>query len=177
VPILRINNITPQDMLHGVRQVVQTRIEQHHGSELDECFAKRCEDPMKRQYLHLCAYSCDKCRGPVVSASLGVRENDISKESQIRQIGAICLECGHRQNQATERLRARYLPPIEWGPSGAINAGDPRSAFVEARSIVQSYIEPGAVNLRTTIAVTETQFPEPVHEKIHSGTDGTYHLG
>src|SRR5258705_12022721 len=84
---------------------------------------------MKRQFLHLCAYSCDKCRGPVVSASLGVRENEISKESQIRQIGAICLECGHRQSQATERLRARYLPPIEWGPAGAIKHGVPQNAF------------------------------------------------
>jgi hypothetical protein len=109
---------------------------------------------MKRQFLHLCAYSCDKCRGPVVSASLGVRENEISKESQIRQIGAICLECGHRQNNAAERLRARFLPPIEWGLTGAINAGDPRSAFVEARSIVQKDVEQGAVNLQTAVAVS-----------------------
>lgn len=109
---------------------------------------------MKRQFLHLCAYSCDKCRGPVVSASLGVRENEISKESQIRQVGAMCLECGHRQNQATERLRSRYLPPIEWGPAGAINAGDPRSAFVETGSIVQKDVEQAAVNLQTAVAVS-----------------------
>ena len=109
---------------------------------------------MKRQYLHLCAYSCDKCRGPVVSASLGVRENEISKENQIRQVGAICLECGHRQNQAAERLRARFLPPIEWGPAGAINAGDPRSAFVETRPVVQHDIEQVAVNLKTAVAVS-----------------------
>ena len=90
----------------------------------------------------------------MVSASLGLRENEISKESQIRQIGAICLECGHRQNQATERLRARYLPPIEWGPAGAINAGDPRSVFVETRSIVQKDVEQSAVRLHTAVAVS-----------------------
>ena len=56
---------------------------------------------MRKQYLHLSAYSCDSCHGPVVSASLGVRENAISKETEIRQVGAICLSCGHRQQNAT----------------------------------------------------------------------------
>jgi hypothetical protein len=36
---------------------------------------------MRRQYLHLSAYSCDKCTGPVIAASLAVRENEISKET------------------------------------------------------------------------------------------------
>ena len=40
---------------------------------------------MKIQYLHLSAYSCDKCTGPVVAGSLAVRENEISKETDIRQ--------------------------------------------------------------------------------------------
>jgi hypothetical protein len=39
---------------------------------------------MKKQYLHLSAYSCDNCRGPVVSGSLAVRENEISKETDIQ---------------------------------------------------------------------------------------------
>ena len=168
-------------MLPGVRQVVQTSIEQHYDPELDgslpNALPKAVEDSMKRQYLHLCAYSCNKCRGPVVSASLGVRENEISKESPMRQVGAICLECGHRQNQATERLRARYLPPIEWGPAGAINAGDARSGFVEAHPAVQNYIEQGAVNLQSAIVANEAQFPEPVHEEAHSRTGGAHHLG
>jgi hypothetical protein len=30
---------------------------------------------MKRQYLHLSAYQCDKCEGPVISGSIAVREN------------------------------------------------------------------------------------------------------
>lgn len=70
---------------------------------------------MKRQYLHLSAYSCDECTGPVIAGSLGVRENEISKETEIRQVGAICLSCGHRQSKATEPARARYLSPFEWG--------------------------------------------------------------
>jgi hypothetical protein len=132
---------------------------------------------MKRQYLHLSTYSCDKCRGPVVSGFIAVRENEISKETEIRQVGAACISCGHRQNKATEPARARYLPQIEWGPMGAITAGNPTTAFVEARSIMQNYVEQRAVDLQAAVVVNETQFPEPVHEKAYSGTSGTHHLG
>jgi hypothetical protein len=132
VPILRINNVTPQDMLPGVRQVVQTNIEQHYdpelGGSLPNALPRTVEDSMKRQYLHLCAYSCNKCRGPVVSASLGVRENEISKESPMRQVGAICLECGHRQNQATERLRS-ILAAHGMGASGCDQRGRCKERF------------------------------------------------
>ena len=132
---------------------------------------------MKRQYLHLSTYSCDKCRGPVVSGFIAVRENEISKETEIRQVGATCISCGHTQNKATEPARARYLPQIEWGPMGAITAGHPTTAFVEARSIMQNYVEQRAVDLQTAIVVNETQFSEAVHEKAYSGTSGTHHLG
>ena len=70
---------------------------------------------MRKQYLHLSAYPCDACAGPVIAGSLGVRENEISKETDIRQVGAICLSCGRRQCAATEPARARYLMPMEWG--------------------------------------------------------------
>jgi hypothetical protein len=69
---------------------------------------------MKKQYLHLSAYSCDKCAGPVVAGSIGVRENEISKETDIRQVGAICLSCGQRQSQATGPSLTRSFPPMLW---------------------------------------------------------------
>ena len=69
---------------------------------------------MKKQYLHLSAYTCDICSGPVIAGSLGVRENEISKESEISAVGAICISCGHRQDKATEPGRPRYFFPIEW---------------------------------------------------------------
>jgi hypothetical protein len=72
---------------------------------------------MKRQYLHLSAYHCDKCEGPVISGSIGVRENEISKESDIREIGAMCLACGHKQAQANEASFTRQCQPIEWQPN------------------------------------------------------------
>jgi hypothetical protein len=40
------------------------------------------------QYLHLSAFSCDNCRGPVVSGWLAVRESEVSKETDVRQVGA-----------------------------------------------------------------------------------------
>lgn len=71
---------------------------------------------MRKQYLHLSAYPCDACAGPVIAGSLGVRENEISKETDIRQVGAICLSCGNRQSTATEPARARHLMPMQWEP-------------------------------------------------------------
>jgi hypothetical protein len=87
---------------------------------------------MRKQYLHLSAFPCDVCTGPVLSGSLAVRENEISRETDIRAVGAICLSCGHRQNNATEPARARHLSPIAWEPAGAIDASHLTAAFVEA---------------------------------------------
>jgi len=69
---------------------------------------------MRKQYLHLSAYSCDRCNGPVVAGSLAVRENEISKETDIQQVGAICLSCGHRQSKMTKLGMPRQFPPVEW---------------------------------------------------------------
>jgi hypothetical protein len=85
---------------------------------------------MKKQYLHLCAYPCDACAGPVIAGSLAVRENEISKETDIRQVGAICLSCGHRQSNATEPARVRHLLPIAWEPVVAPDAHPPTAALV-----------------------------------------------
>ena len=71
---------------------------------------------MATQYLHLSAYPCEECKGPVVSGSLAVRENEISKETERREIGAICLSCGHRQSKASEASFTRNFPPVEWQP-------------------------------------------------------------
>jgi hypothetical protein len=69
---------------------------------------------MRKQYLHLSAYSCDRCSGPVVAGCLAVRENEISKETDIQQVGAICLSCGHRQSKMTKLGMPRQFPPVEW---------------------------------------------------------------
>jgi hypothetical protein len=87
---------------------------------------------MRKQYLHLSAYSCDSCRGPGVSASLAVRENPISKETDIRQVGANCLSCGHRQRNATGTAAVRHFLPMEWEPEDVIDRLSQPAALVEA---------------------------------------------
>ena len=49
--------------------------------------------------------------GPVLAGSTAVRENEISKATDLREVGAIGLSCGHRQSQATEPGLTRYFPP------------------------------------------------------------------
>jgi hypothetical protein len=43
-----------------------------------------------------------------------VRENEISKDTEIREVGAICLSCGHRQSKATAPGVTRAFPPTLW---------------------------------------------------------------
>jgi len=70
---------------------------------------------MKMQYLHLWAYHCDKCRGPVVAGSLAIRESEITKEIDIRYAGAVCLCCGNKQDTKTTPIR--HFFPAEWNLS------------------------------------------------------------
>jgi hypothetical protein len=86
---------------------------------------------MKKQYLHLSAYRCDMCRGPVVTGWLGVRESPISKEVDIRQVGATCISCGHRQEKATEPERTRHVMPMEWGIDDSIDPLRPAADSAE----------------------------------------------
>jgi hypothetical protein len=76
---------------------------------------------MKKQYIHLCVYPCNTCEGPVVNGSVAVRENEISEETDLREVGAICLSCGHRQSEAGETAFTHYFPPLEWEPIIAFN--------------------------------------------------------
>jgi len=69
---------------------------------------------MKKQYLHLSAYHCDKCEGPVVSGSIATRENTIARETDVREIGATCLACGNKQGKANEESFSQHCPPLEW---------------------------------------------------------------
>jgi RNase P subunit RPR2 len=77
---------------------------------------------MKKHYLRLSVYSCDKCSGPVVAGSTAFRENEIEKETHLQIVGAICLSCGHRQTKATDPDRTRSLPPMSWEPVKAVDA-------------------------------------------------------
>jgi hypothetical protein len=83
-----------------------------------------------KHYLHLYAFPCDKCNGPVVVGSLGTREDDISKETAIGVIGAVCLACGCRPERMIEPLLGHSFKPVEWEsaigkqPAAAASGGD-----------------------------------------------------
>ena len=89
------------------------------------------EGRMRTQYLHLTAFLCDKCGGPVVSGSTAVRENEISRETEIREVGAICLSCGHRPNQGTAPGDVHNFPPVRWDTSTTTRADHMVSAYFE----------------------------------------------
>jgi hypothetical protein len=65
-------------------------------------------------YLHLYAFPCEKCNGPVVVGSLGTREDDISNETAVSEIGAVCLACGCRPETMIEPLAGHCFRPVEW---------------------------------------------------------------
>jgi hypothetical protein len=66
------------------------------------------------QYLHLIAFPCEKCQGPVIAGSLGMRRDRISKETDIKEIGAACIACGFRPIILAEPSVNHCFRPIEW---------------------------------------------------------------
>jgi hypothetical protein len=83
-----------------------------------------------KHYLHLYAFPCDKCNGPVVVGSLGTKEDDISRETGISVIGAVCLACGCRPETMIQPSIGHSFRPVEWEweigkqPAAAASAGD-----------------------------------------------------
>jgi len=60
-----------------------------------------------------------------------VRENEISKETEIMQVGAICLSCGHRQSEATPPGVKRDFPPVQWNATQVVDPEHLVSAYFE----------------------------------------------
>jgi hypothetical protein len=80
-------------------------------------------------YLHLSAFPCAHCNGPVIAGQMGTREDDITRETEVRGIGAVCLFCGRRPAAVPEPLVAHRFRPIEWKwmikqQAGPLNSGD-----------------------------------------------------
>ena len=65
-------------------------------------------------YLHLVAFPCEQCKGPVILGWIGTREHDISKEREIKEVGTVCLSCGSRPETPTDSLQGRHFRPVEW---------------------------------------------------------------
>jgi hypothetical protein len=65
-------------------------------------------------YLHLSAFPCEKCNGPVIAGSLGTRLDDITQEVDIRSIGAACITCGFRPERITGPSVDHQFRPVPW---------------------------------------------------------------
>ena len=87
-----------------------------------------------QRYLHLMAFPCEKCKGPVVAGWICKRENDITKETETTGMRAICLACGSRPEALIEPLQACHFRPVEWEwivdkqRTGLESTGDPLTA-------------------------------------------------
>ena len=65
-------------------------------------------------FLHLSAFRCANCNGPVIVGSLGTRPDDISREVNVRELGALCLACGFKPEiVAGPALEFRFRP-VQW---------------------------------------------------------------
>lgn len=67
-----------------------------------------------RHYLHLMAYPCEQCKGPVVAGWICKREDEKTKEIEVTGMGAICLCCGSRAEAPIDPLPACHFRPVEW---------------------------------------------------------------
>ena len=85
---------------------------------------------MTTHYLHLCAYTCVACNGPVISGSFTTRETEIQRETDIRQIGSICLSCGKRYGSPPTSRAVSHIAPIEWKPLDIAQKKPSSEAFV-----------------------------------------------
>lgn len=65
-------------------------------------------------YLHLTAFPCQKCNGPVIAGSLGTRHDNITQETDLRVVGAICIACGERPETLLPSSLDRGFRPVEW---------------------------------------------------------------
>lgn len=65
-------------------------------------------------FLHLSAFPCEKCNGPVILGWLGTRCDDISRETNISNVGAACIACGFRPETLLEPSVGHRFRPVEW---------------------------------------------------------------
>jgi len=65
-------------------------------------------------YLHLSVSPCELCNGPVVAGLMGTRLNDISQETDIKNVGAACIVCGFKPETIPEPSVERRFRPVEW---------------------------------------------------------------
>jgi len=65
-------------------------------------------------YLHLSAAVCERCQGPVLSGWIGRRADDITEETHVNTVEAICLSCGVRPEKTISPEVLTHIRPFQW---------------------------------------------------------------
>jgi hypothetical protein len=86
---------------------------------------------MRTQYLHVSAYSCEKCGGPVISGSTAVRENEISRETDVRNVRSDLPVVRPQTEQGNGPGGTRDFPPVQWDSPSTIEPEHLVSAYFE----------------------------------------------
>ena len=94
---------------------------------------------MPIHYLHLAAFACDECNGPAISGSFATRETETQRESDIREIGSVCLYCGRHFNSHPTSRPVRHMPPLEWDSREP--ALKQKESPGEPGSVVKDYVQ------------------------------------
>jgi hypothetical protein len=96
-------------------------------------------------YLRLSAFPCEKCSGPVIGGWLATRQDEISKETDLTEIGAVCLACGRRPETMIEPLVEHRFRPVswEWVIKKQAQPGDPGSDLLGGSELSQDTDTPG----------------------------------
>jgi len=69
-------------------------------------------------YLHLTAFPCQECNGPVIAGSLGTRHDNITQETDIRLVGAIVSRAGAGRKRFSRPLSIKVFARLNGrGPS------------------------------------------------------------
>jgi hypothetical protein len=108
--------------------------------------------------LHLRAYVCKKCNGPVVATTLAIRKTVISGEIMTGQLVPSCLLCGDRPISVDEPGFGFF--PIEWPMLSVLPANQrtsvPDNALLRAKEQEVSSA-PLAAPLATAVYIKPVQ--------------------
>lgn len=112
---------------------------------------------MTAHHLHLRAYICKKCNGPVVATTLSVRKTPISGAITTGQLAPSCLLCGDRPITVDEP--GFGFAPIEWPMLSALPADQLPTVLDSARprSNQQASGTPLAAPLTMAIGIEPVQ--------------------
>ncbi len=94
---------------------------------------------MRTHYLHLCVFACIACNGPVISGSTATKETEIQRETDIKQIGTVCLSCGKRYGSLPISRTVRHIAPFEWNSAELADRNE--TSIQEAAAVAKHFVQ------------------------------------